>query len=102
MRTAILIFVLASVSLADRATKPRDPRDIAPKDPPTVTYSGAIADYTRPAFVPEFARNKTVPALQEQRDRALTHQPMPPVHFGWYGWYPYAYGYWSPHVGCRW
>lgn len=104
MRTLIPMLLLASVALADptteRAVKPKDPRDIAPKHPPMVEYLGLTIDPTRPAFIPEFARNKSTPALQDQRDSALTLQPMPvvPAPWGWYGGYPFihrAYG-WTP------
>jgi hypothetical protein len=109
MRTLIPILLLASIAAADpmteRATKPKDPRDIAPSHRPAVEYSGAIIDRTKPAFVPEFAKNKTTPALQHERDRALTMQPMPvvlmPWGCGWFGWHPYTHGAygWTPSHG---
>jgi hypothetical protein len=102
VRSPILILILASFAIAEPTTKPRD---IAPKHRPTVEYSGVIVDYARPAYIPEFATNKTVPALQEQREHALTFQPMPVVYgvwgwpvYGWYGWSPYTHGGfgWAP------
>ncbi len=91
MRTLIPILLVASMAVAEPTTKPVR-KDVAPKHPPTVKYASLIVDETRPAFVPEFAKIKTVPALQDQRDWALTFQPMPVVYVGWYGWYPYVWG----------
>lgn len=108
MRSLIPILLLASFAIAEPTTRPVR-KDVAPKHPPTARYAGLIIDESRPAFVPEFAKNKTVPALQEQRDWALTFQPMPVVYgvWGWpvYGWYGYygCYGH-SPytHGGYGW
>lgn len=99
MRSPILILILASFAIAEPTTRPAS-KDIAPKHRPTVDYPAMIMDHSRPAFVPEFAKIKTAPALQEQRDWALRFQPMPVVcvPWGWRGFYPSVrsgYG-WAP------
>ncbi len=85
LMAAICLSVPAITIAADEPVT--RPKDIAPKHPPTVTYTPQVADMTRPAYVPSFAKVNNVPALKAERDHALMHQLPSPVVWP-YVWYP--------------
>jgi hypothetical protein len=94
MRAKFIAFVLLIATGSFTIAK-----DIAPADRPVTTDIGAIADLNRPAFVPKFAVANAAPALQAQRDHALTFSVTPIILIPW-GYAPYhcgSFGYRSNH-----
>jgi hypothetical protein len=79
LRQALIVAIAASSGIALAAEPTTRPRDVAPSTPPAVEYAAPIADYTRPAYVPAFLEVTRLPALQAERDHALTHQPPSPI-----------------------
>lgn len=85
MRVALMVFWMILAGSFAFA------KDIAPSGRPVTADLGALVDPTRPAFVPQFAVARALPALQTQRDHALTFASTPIIVFPW-GCAPYPMG----------
>lgn len=86
MKRLAILFLLTSGAIASPTTQPIER---APTDPPVVPVLAPVADSTRPAYVPSFARPHATPALMDERADAYRNT-YPAISA--YPLYPYGIG----------
>jgi hypothetical protein len=98
MRYGLLILLMAAAASAGPTTRPKD---VAPKDPPPVSFVGQVYDTSRLAYVPAFTARQGPPAWQAGRENAVRLSP--PVHgYPVYSFPACGYGYWGSCGGGGW